>query len=45
MKKEILKIGRMAKEASSILSRASTHSKNQALRNSADIIISSRIKY
>ena len=44
MKKEILKIGRMAKEASSILSRASTHSKNQALRNSADIIISSKDK-
>jgi|TARA_B100001250_G_scaffold207127_1_gene177820 glutamate-5-semialdehyde dehydrogenase len=44
MKKEILKIGRMAKEASSILSRVSTNSKNQALRNSADIIISSKDK-
>ena len=34
----------MAKEASSILSRVSTNSKNQALRNSADIIISSKDK-
>ena len=42
MKQEMLEIGRLAKEASSILGRTSTKLKNQALRDSASIIRGSK---